>query len=251
MMVSFLGRLLRKTFLQNGCLKGTFLKQSSCTNSNERAKLTKLIKGNTEITQDHMTPEIALHLITPKCKLWHEKGEDSPFVDPFWAFYWPGGQVLSRFILDNKNLFANKTVVDIGSGCGASAISAKMAGAAHVLANDIDKVALVAVQINSELNTTSVEVSASNLIGSYNSQWDVVLLGDMFYDPEFADNISGWIKVLIPSGITLYVGDPGRLSFMNHPLKSSLKLCAEYQLPDRCKLENNGLSSGYVWSFYY
>ena len=31
-----------------------------------------------------------------------------------------------------------KTVLDLGSGCGASAIAAKLSGAAHVVANDID-----------------------------------------------------------------------------------------------------------------
>lgn len=31
-----------------------------------------------------------------------------------------------------------KTVLDLGSGCGASAIAAKLSGAGHVVANDID-----------------------------------------------------------------------------------------------------------------
>lgn len=31
-----------------------------------------------------------------------------------------------------------KAVLDLGSGCGASAIAAKLSGAAHVVANDID-----------------------------------------------------------------------------------------------------------------
>ena len=55
----------------------------------------RLILDNTEESRDHMTPEITLHLITRCCQLWHEKGDKSPFVDPFWAFYWPGGQVLT------------------------------------------------------------------------------------------------------------------------------------------------------------
>lgn len=31
-----------------------------------------------------------------------------------------------------------KRVLDVGSGCGASAIASKLSGAAHVIANDID-----------------------------------------------------------------------------------------------------------------
>lgn len=44
-----------------------------------------------------------------------------------------------RYILDQQQYFKNKNIVDIGSGCGASAIACKMAGARKVLANDIDE----------------------------------------------------------------------------------------------------------------
>lgn len=59
--------------------------------------------------------------------------------DPFWGFYWPGGQAVSRFIEENAEEVRGKTVLDIGSGCGASAIAAVKAGSSKVIANDIDK----------------------------------------------------------------------------------------------------------------
>lgn len=45
---------------------------------------------------------------------------------------------LCRYLLDNPEVCHGKTVLDLGSGCGASAIAAKLCGAAHVVANDID-----------------------------------------------------------------------------------------------------------------
>ena len=48
------------------------------------------------MTTHHLTPEIKLNLITPECQLWNSTNADKPFKDPFWAFYWPGGQVISR-----------------------------------------------------------------------------------------------------------------------------------------------------------
>lgn len=69
-----------------------------CSVSSNSEQLRQLIRTHTEVTRDHMTPEIQLHLITPRCSLWSAKGDDAPFTDPFWAFYWPGGQVLSRYI---------------------------------------------------------------------------------------------------------------------------------------------------------
>lgn len=63
----------------------------------------KLIRENTEITRHHLSPEVRLRLITPNCKLWYTAEDHCPFQDPFWAFYWPGGQVLARWdFLCNK-----------------------------------------------------------------------------------------------------------------------------------------------------
>lgn len=98
------------------------------------------IKRNTQISKDHLTPSIALHLITKDCNIYHQQNGHKTFPeDPFWAFYWPGGQALSKYILEHPELVKGKTVLDVGSGCGASAIAAKIRGAERVIANDIDK----------------------------------------------------------------------------------------------------------------
>lgn len=43
-----------------------------------------------------------------------------------------------RYFLDNPDIVRGKSVLDLGSGCGATAIAAKMSGASEILANDID-----------------------------------------------------------------------------------------------------------------
>jgi len=56
------------------------------------------LEENTEVTSSgHLTPEIRLRLLTPRCRLWREKPDLWPYGDPFWAIYWPGGQALSRY----------------------------------------------------------------------------------------------------------------------------------------------------------
>ncbi|XP_045201671.2 electron transfer flavoprotein beta subunit lysine methyltransferase-like [Mercenaria mercenaria] len=211
--------------------------------------LDNLIKRHTEITRDHMTPEVALHLITKNCSLWKSKQDDnSPFPDPFWAFYWPGGQVLTRFILDNPTTFRGSTVLDVGSGCGASAVACKMTGAKEVLANDVDPVAIRAIQLNAAANGVTVKTCRDNLAGQLNPDWSTVLLGDMFYDEEFRDSLVTWTTELYSKYETnVFIGDPGRLPLVNHPIKNRLTKVAEYELSGACKEENNGLSTGYVW----
>ncbi|OWF44329.1 electron transfer flavoprotein beta subunit lysine methyltransferase-like [Mizuhopecten yessoensis] len=208
-----------------------------------------LIREMTEVSRDHLSPEIGLHLVTPNCPLWHSRGDQCPLPDPFWAFYWPGGQALTRFILDNADLFCGRTVVDVGCGCGASSIACRMVGASHVIANDIDTVAADAISLNADLNRVSLTTVTTNLIGSHNNRWDIVLLGDMFYDMEFAETITKWVISLHSHGVSVFIGDPGRLPLVQHPLKADLKMVAEYPLPENCLKENNGLSSGFVWKY--
>jgi len=72
--------------------------------------LMQMIRLNTEISLKHFTPELKLHLITPNCRLWLSGPEECPFHDPYWAFYWPGGQAMTRFIFDNPWIIKNKVL---------------------------------------------------------------------------------------------------------------------------------------------
>lgn len=116
------------------------------------------ILKHTEATRNHMTPEIELFLLTANCSLYHEPFQNisegdratrDVFTNPFWSIYWPGGQALARFVLDEgRRLFPSvnqgrTNALDVGAGCGAVAIAAKLVGASRVVANDIDKGSLL------------------------------------------------------------------------------------------------------------
>ena len=45
---------------------------------------------------------VKLHLLTPQDKLWNDEWKNLEVPEPFWAIFWPGGQVLSRFIFDTQ-----------------------------------------------------------------------------------------------------------------------------------------------------
>jgi len=107
-----------------------------------------------------MTPELKLFLLTDKCPLYYESFSDenekfdfltkNVFQDPFWSIYWPGGQVLTRFIFDERENILRYAmqdtrkrvlkILDLGAGCGATAIAAKLVtGPCKIVANDINK----------------------------------------------------------------------------------------------------------------
>uniref|UniRef100_A0A182NHN9 ETFB lysine methyltransferase n=1 Tax=Anopheles dirus TaxID=7168 RepID=A0A182NHN9_9DIPT len=206
-----------------------------------------------------MTPEIALHLITPDCAIYHRpvgagnNGSDIGFfADPFWGFFWPGGQALTRFILDTTQVFRGKSVLDVGCGCGASTIAALRADATRVTANDIDPVALQATLLNVELNGITgdddrLAVNGDNLISDgadtkTDQHYDVVLIGDLFYDTEIAADLHPWILRLARAGTEIFIGDPGRHGITETGVLSHMVPRARYELPANVCLENSGFS---------
>ena len=74
-------------------------------------------------SRSQLVPEISLRLLTPSHELWHKPvfQEDEHF-EPFWSIFWPGGQALTRYILDS-NILEGQRVLDLGCGCGAQGMS--------------------------------------------------------------------------------------------------------------------------------
>lgn len=212
----------------------------------------RFITENTEVAgEQSLTPEVKLRLLTPNCRFWREKPELWPFEDPYWAIYWPGGQALSRYLLDNPAVCRGRTVLDLGTGCGAAAIAAKLCGATHVVANDIDVVAAVATQMNCELNGLEPLVCRTyNMIGSQPEGFDLILLGDMFYDEALATSLYSWLDHCVKTqGTKVLIGDPGRAQFEEHSIRRLLHQLAQFELPESVRKENYGLTCSGVWCY--
>lgn len=78
---------------------------------------------------------------------------------PYWALCWASGQVLARWLLDHPQWVRGRRVVDVGPGSGVVAIAAARAGAARVIACDLDPDALDATAANAALNGVSLILS--------------------------------------------------------------------------------------------
>lgn len=208
-----------------------------------------IISRETEIVANQvLVPELKLHLITPNCRLFHSKVDEGfPFPsEPFFAFFWPGGIAVTRYIFDNPNLVRGKSILDFGSGSGAISIASKMCGAKQSTANDIDHVAIIAATMNAKLNNVEIKTESKNLINSPLAlNYDIIFLGDVFYDEEFAAQLFPWVKSLVESDKTVIIGDPGRYALKNCELK--LELLNSYELPQNVCIENNGFEYSNVW----
>ncbi|XP_047350234.1 electron transfer flavoprotein beta subunit lysine methyltransferase-like isoform X3 [Vespa velutina] len=229
----------------------------------ERAKIVDTILKYTEITNDHMTPDLKLFLLTPRCSLYHDpfdrvkkefdQVEKQTFTNPFWSIYWPGGQGLVKFIFqEQRNIFIRSkdiNVLDLGSGCGATAIATKLLGIRNVVANDIDKVACIATLMNATLNDVDVQVSWKNLLNEpLKETYDVIFIGDLLYEEELAETLIPWLLDASKKGTRIFLGDPGRHGLTSN-LKKYLKLLCRYKLPENTRKENNGYHEVCVWQF--
>jgi predicted nicotinamide N-methyase len=164
---------------------------------------------HTVVARAPLLPEIALHLITEACPLWRASETEAAahgLVEPYWAFCWPGGQALARYVLDHPSLVRGRRVLDFGSGCGVEAIAAMLAGARSAVCADVDPLAAEAARLNAALNGVVVETCSSNLIGA-DIDAQVVLAGDVFYDRALAAAALEWLRSL-PAMVL--IGDPSR-----------------------------------------
>ncbi|XP_046972695.1 electron transfer flavoprotein beta subunit lysine methyltransferase-like [Vanessa cardui] len=209
-------------------------------------EFTSLFLKHTSPSRKHLTPELVLRLVTPSCPLWSAPATDSPFTDPFWGFYWPGGQATARYILDNPAAVTGRRVLDVGCGCGAGAIAAARVKAKRVLANDIDTYAVIATKLNAEMNNVHLDTDTSNFIGSSCKDFDVILIGDMFYDEEFGNSLFIWLNKLSKDNKTILIGDPGRHG-LTKSRRSHMTLLAKYDLPKETREENHGYTETSIW----
>ncbi len=127
---------------------------------------------------------------------------------PYWAFAWLGGQALARFVLDHPDLVAGRCVLDIGSGSGIVAIAAAKAGAARMIANDIDPFAHIAIELNARANGISVESNNQTAINVPTTGINTIFAGDVCYELPFSTDDACWLKTTAQNGIDVLIGDP-------------------------------------------
>ncbi len=210
-------------------------------------KTEAFILENTEILAPPHVPEIRLRLASEVHDLWQKTEAELEAIGvppPFWAFAWAGGQGLARYVLDHPDCVAGKRVVDFASGSGLVAIATAKAGAASVLAADIDAFSGVAVKLNAALNDVALGFTSQNLMET-TPDCDVLLAGDVFYDAQWAAALLPWFERLAARGITILVGDPGRA----YCPKERLERLAEYQVPVTRVLEDSEVKRTTVWRF--
>jgi predicted nicotinamide N-methyase len=223
------------------------------------APIAEFIRSRTTIAAPPLIPEITLYLSGDEpTVLWEHTERETGRGDlppPFWAYPWAGGIALARYLLDHPERAAGRVVLDLASGSGLVAIAAARAGAARVIASDIDPMAVAAIALNAAVNDVEVLVTdadlltgaaaAAALLGGETSfpAPDLILVGDACYERRMAHRMLAFLRRAQSAGASALLGDPGR----TYLPATGLRPLASYVVPAWPGLEDTEVKQSTVW----
>jgi len=211
---------------------------------------TPFIRAQTTLVSPPLVPEIRLHLASEVTPLW--RATEATLAErnvppPYWAFAWPGGQALARYLLDHPAGVRGRRVLDFAAGSGIVAIAAARAGAAGVTAADIDPFAAAAIALNAAANGVEVRIVTEDLIDGApagpGGAWDLVLAGDVCYEQPMAGRTTAWLRRLAAASVNVLLGDPGR----TYRPTDGLVEVGRYEVRTSLDLECRELQETVVW----
>lgn len=207
------------------------------------------VAASTELVTVPLVPELRLYAADDAYRVWEltdrARHHDADAVEtpvPFWSFPWAGGQALARYVLDHQELVRGRRVLDVAAGSGLVAIAAAKAGAAHVVANDVDAFAAAAQELNARANNVAVQPVIADLLDG-ETDADVVLAGDVCYERDLADRLLGFLRRAAARGADVLLGDPGR-TYLPH---EHLEEVAAYDVPTTLALESTEIKRTTIW----
>ncbi|HBB77191.1 methyltransferase [Stutzerimonas xanthomarina] len=144
---------------------------------------------------------------------------------PYWSFCWASGLVLARWLAERPAWVRGKRVLDFGAGSGVAAIAAARAGAAEVVACDLDPLALQACRANAALNGVTLGYSEDFFAEA--DRFDLIIVADVLYDRANLPLLDQFLS----RGREVLVAD-SRVRDFQHPLYERLAVLDACTWPD-------------------
>ncbi|WP_312679684.1 class I SAM-dependent methyltransferase [Stutzerimonas nitrititolerans] len=144
---------------------------------------------------------------------------------PYWSFCWASGLVLARWLAERPEWVRGKRVLDFGAGSGVAAIAAARAGAAEVVACDLDPLALQACRANAALNGVTLGYSEDFFAEA--DRFDLIIVADVLYDRANLPLLDQFLS----RGREVLVAD-SRVRDFQHPLYERLAVLDACTWPD-------------------
>ncbi|MDZ4762293.1 MAG: 50S ribosomal protein L11 methyltransferase [Alphaproteobacteria bacterium] len=203
------------------------------------------VRANTRPVAVAGLEPLRLYLADELTPIWEATEADfgaRKLAPPFWAFAWAGGQGLARHVMAHPETVRGKCVLDIACGSGIVGIAAVLAGASHVLVNDLDPMCEAAAALNAELNGVKLGWRGGDLLDNPPMGVDVILAGDTFYEKPMADRFIAFLMRMKGAGAAVFAADPGRAY-----APVGLALRGKYEVSTSLAIENAESKTVKVW----
>ncbi len=130
---------------------------------------------------------------------------------PYWGYLWPSARALARVV--GAQDLSGRRVLDLGSGVGALACAASVAGAT-VVAGDLSPEAVRLTSTNAEANALTVDArvldwnQAPDDLGPF----ALVLAADVFYADGMLAGVLRFLKAHVAPDGAAWIADPMRVA---------------------------------------
>ncbi len=112
-----------------------------------------------------------------------------------------------------------------------------------MLAADIDAFSLAAVTLNADANGLAVETTQDDLLAAPPGPFDIVLVGDLFYERQLAERVLAYCEAAKAGGALVLIGDPQR----NYFPRDRFRCVGRYEVPVTRELEDAEIKRTAVW----
>jgi len=220
---------------------------ASATSLDDDALFERLLEQVATRAPHPLLPELSLFQAHAMDEVWEQAETLSGrrLEPPFWAFVWPGGLAVARFLLDRSERVRGRRVLDLATGDGVIALATALTGG-QVTANDVDPLALRMTALHARLHSLQLELLPGDLLESDPAElpYDLITVGDAFYEQPFASRLFPWLQAAHRAGKDVVLGDPGR----NFLPASGLREVADYPILTSREIEGRPLRHARVFT---
>ena len=208
------------------------------------------ILANTRLRPVPHVPELRLHLADESVPLWSKTEEElgaAGLPPPYWAFAWAGGQALARYVLDHPDEVRERRVLDLAAGSGPrrhrGGKGGRGAGGGRRHRSVRRSGGCAERRGERRLCRRSSCTTCSTAPAPRGPRYDVILVGDLFYERATAERVLAFLQRHAAHGTRVLIGDPGR----TYLPKDRLERLAEYSVPVTRELEDQDIKRTGVW----
>ncbi len=132
---------------------------------------------------------------------------------PYWAELWPSAFALSEFILENKNIFKNKTILELGCGMGLTTMALSLTNPGQIIATDYEQQALDSTKKNFDLNYIS-QLPSFRLLDwrepELTKKYKIIVASDVAYEERFFQPLIDLFKNYLEPKGEIILAEPNR-----------------------------------------